>query len=170
MLNNISILVLRQLFAKCFTNPFPAMRLPEDLTGTLEKAAAGEVKLNPPVPVRGRFRGKVSYDRSICIGCKMCLRVCPANAIDVDGEDGKKILIHDDRCCFCAQCNDICPVDALSMSTVFAFAGTEHGLVERDSGKALRKPFQKEWLDVEVEEFLPPVEPERVVDAEDSVS
>lgn len=170
MLNFMSLVVLRQLFMKPFTNLFPAKRIPDDLTGTLKAAADGKVALNPPVPVRGRFRGRLNYDRSICIGCGTCLKVCPANALERDPDDPKKIQVHNDRCCFCAQCNDACPVSALSMTTEFAFAsdsGRKKETVEKDGGKASRKPFREEWLDVQVPEFLPP---ERVKPGEEKVT
>ena len=37
----------------------------------------------PFVPYRmpDRFRGKLTFDASKCIGCKICMRDCPAEAI-----------------------------------------------------------------------------------------
>lgn len=164
MLNSMSVQILRHLFSKCFTNPYLVSRMPDDLTGAVEAAGRGEIELNPPVETWGRFRGKVSYDRNKCIGCGMCIKVCPANAIERSPEDAKKIIIHNDRCCFCAQCNDICPVDALSMSTDFAISSYDsRANVTSDSGKAERLPFQKEWTprdgepSVEVQEEAKPV-------------
>ncbi|HUS04204.1 MAG TPA: 4Fe-4S binding protein, partial [Dehalococcoidia bacterium] len=74
--------------------------------------------LNPPIAVPPRFRGKISYDRDKCIGCQLCIKVCPTKAIEFIPEE-KKVKIFVSRCCFCAQCNDICPTDALSMTDEF---------------------------------------------------
>lgn len=167
MLNTMSVTVIRQLFMRSLCRNFPAKRMPDSMTDTLAAAAAGKITLNPPVPRYGRYRGRLNYDRAKCIGCAMCTKVCPANAIELDpdtvGQKPRKVLLHGDRCCFCAQCNDACPVSALSMSTEFAIAsvGDRKALTaKKDTGKATRLPFQKEWLAPkpgEIEEFLPPV-------------
>jgi formate hydrogenlyase subunit 6/NADH:ubiquinone oxidoreductase subunit I len=56
--------------------------------------------------------------RDECIGCKLCIKVCPAEAIEFI-PDKKKIKIHVDHCIFCSQCNDICPKNCLNMSEEF---------------------------------------------------
>ena len=169
MFNAMSLTVLRQLLQKCLCRNFPVKRMPDSVTDALAAAAEGKVKLNPPVPTYGRFRGRLNYDRSKCIGCSMCTKVCPANAIvmdpDTEGQKPRKVELHTDRCCFCAQCNDVCPVGALSMTTDFAISSTgdrKAGNTRKDTGNATRQPFQKEWTVPEagtVEEFLPPVQP-----------
>jgi formate hydrogenlyase subunit 6/NADH:ubiquinone oxidoreductase subunit I len=83
-----------------------------------------EAQLNPPVPVGKRFRGRLSYDKKKCIGCRLCTKVCPANATEYLPSE-KKIVIHNDRCCFCAQCTEICPVKCLSMSKEYMISSYE---------------------------------------------
>ena len=90
----------------------------------MEKVEKGEVKIHPPVEIPKNFRGKIVYDRDECIGCKLCIKVCPAEAIEFI-PDKKKIKIHIDHCIFCSQCNDICPVNCLSMSEEFLLANTD---------------------------------------------
>ena len=139
MFNLMSLQMIRQLADKIFTNPFPVLRMPEDLGEALEAADKGEIELNKPTSQNlkeQRFRGRISYDKSKCIGCKMCIKVCPANAISYIQEE-KKIMVHTDRCCFCAQCTEICPVKCLAMSNEFAFASYERSddeVVVKDSG------------------------------------
>jgi formate hydrogenlyase subunit 6/NADH:ubiquinone oxidoreductase subunit I len=110
--------LLKQLFAPAATNKFPAKYAPESATAFLGKVTKDSSILIPPVAVPDRFRGKIAYDRDTCIGCKLCIRVCPTKAIEFIPED-KKVKIFISRCCFCAQCNEICPTNSLSMTDEF---------------------------------------------------
>jgi formate hydrogenlyase subunit 6/NADH:ubiquinone oxidoreductase subunit I len=115
--------VFTQMFKKPFTNKFPAKYAPGNTTKFLEEVGAGNVEIIPPVSVPPGFRGKIQYDKEKCIGCKLCLKVCPSEAIEFKEAD-KKIKIYLARCTFCSQCNDICPVKCLSMSNEFLLADT----------------------------------------------
>ncbi len=110
--------IFKHLVDGPFTNLFPLPHLPESLTETMQKVEKGEAQIIPPVDVPEGFRGVIQYDKSKCIGCRMCIRVCPANAIGWIAEE-KKVYIRLDRCTFCSQCNDACPVKCLSMSKEF---------------------------------------------------
>jgi electron transfer flavoprotein alpha subunit len=46
-----------------------------------------------------------------CIGCKICLKSCPYDAIDFDA-DTKKAAIND-KCTVCGACIPVCPEDAI---------------------------------------------------------
>jgi len=116
--------LLKQLFKKPSTNVFPVTYCPDSVIELLEKVEKGEVKINPPVDIPKNFRGKIVYDRDKCIGCKLCLKVCPSNAIEFIPET-KKIKIHVDHCICCSQCNDICPKNCLSMSKDFLVAAAD---------------------------------------------
>jgi len=113
-----------QMFKKPWTNKFPAKYAPKNTTKFLADVEAGKAKINPPVPTPENFRGKITYDKEKCIGCKLCIRVCPCGAIEFK-EKEKKIKIYLARCCFCSQCNDVCPVNCLSMSDEFLLADTD---------------------------------------------
>ncbi len=112
-----------QLVTKPATNRFPAKYMPKSVLGFLGKVKAGKAKIVPPVPVPPRFRGKIAYNREKCIGCQLCIRVCPAKVIEFLPE-AKKIRMHVARCTFCAQCVDACPVDALAESGEFLLSDT----------------------------------------------
>jgi len=77
-----------------------------------------------------RLRGKLLWDESKCDGCKLCVRDCPARAIEVEVVDraAKKYAYHYrvDRCIYCAQCVVSCKEGALSMSS------TEYHLASTD--------------------------------------
>jgi formate hydrogenlyase subunit 6/NADH:ubiquinone oxidoreductase subunit I len=120
--------LLKQLFRRPATNPFPSRYLPPSVTGFLAKVSWGEAAINPPVPVPPRYRGKIVYDRESCIGCQLCLKVCPAHAIEFLPET-KRVRIYITQCIFCSQCNDICPKDSLHMSPEFLLA-TENRYAE----------------------------------------
>jgi formate hydrogenlyase subunit 6/NADH:ubiquinone oxidoreductase subunit I len=83
--------------------------------------------LNYPADKSGMpkgFRGKITFDSSKCIGCKMCVRDCPANAIAVNKVDEKRYEAVFDlrRCIYCGQCVDSCLKKALAASAEFELA------------------------------------------------
>jgi len=110
--------LLKSLFRKPVTNPFPAAHLPDSVGGFLADAAAGKARLNPPVPMPPGGRARVAYDAGKCIGCRMCVNVCPAHAIDYLA-DRKKIRLFRANCIACGQCADVCPKKCLAMDGVF---------------------------------------------------
>jgi formate hydrogenlyase subunit 6/NADH:ubiquinone oxidoreductase subunit I len=112
------------MFKKPVTNKFPAKYTPSSTTKFMENVSNGTAKMNPPIVTPDNFRGKICYDKEKCIGCKLCLKVCPSEAIEFK-EPEKKIKIFLARCTFCSQCNDICPVSCLRMSNEFLLADTD---------------------------------------------
>ncbi len=109
--------IIKQLFGqvarKPFTNPFPVKYTPNKVKDVK--------KINPPVELPKDFRGKIKYDRAKCIGCKLCVTVCPANAMEFLPKD-KKIKHYVLRCTMCGLCVEVCPVKALSESKEFLLA------------------------------------------------
>lgn len=67
------------------------------------------------------FRGKLKFDPKKCVGCKMCMRDCPAGAITISKTADNKFMAEIDlaRCIFCAQCVDSCMRKALEMTKEF---------------------------------------------------
>ena len=114
MITRVFSQLLKHLFSRAVTSPFPAKYMPLSLT----EALSAQAPINPPVPTGARFRGRLDLNKEKCVGCKLCIKVCPANAITFLPES-KKVAIHHDRCCFCAQCTEICPPKCLAMSDVY---------------------------------------------------
>lgn len=96
-------LILSMLFKKPVTVSYPA--------GKVEKPE--------------NFRGKLQYDSEKCIGCRLCVRNCPAGAIEIEkvAEKQFKAFVYLDRCVYCGQCVDTCPKDALKNTRDFELAG-----------------------------------------------
>lgn len=71
-------------------------------------------------PAPERMRGRLEWDASKCTGCLLCVKDCPADAIDVKIIDraAKRFTFkyRTDRCIYCAQCVESCRPGALSMS------------------------------------------------------
>lgn len=56
----------------------------------------------------------LAYDESKCIGCSLCVNVCPHQVFAMDGR--KAVIIDRDRCMECGACAGNCPVGALSVN------------------------------------------------------
>ena len=113
--------LLQQLFKKPATNLFPAKYLPDSITDYFQQVAEGKATINPPIPVAEDHKGKISYDATNCIGCSLCAKVCPAQAIDVHKKK-KTITIYVAQCISCGQCIDICPKDCIALTKDFLTA------------------------------------------------
>ena len=149
--------LLKQFFKDPVTNRFPVTHAPSSIHGTLKAVEAGKAKINPPVEIPPGFRGKILYDRDACIGCQMCLKVCPSETIEYIKED-RKVKFYMSRCTFCALCTEICPKKCIRMSDTFIMANTDkygEDMIVTDSG-----PFvEQEKKEKEKEEARKPSPP-----------
>ncbi|MBK8025282.1 MAG: 4Fe-4S binding protein [Chloroflexi bacterium] len=72
-----------------------------------------------PVPIR--LRGRLQWDPEKCTGCCLCVKDCPADAIEMITIDkaNKRFVMryHADRCVYCSQCTQNCRFKCLSMSS-----------------------------------------------------
>ncbi len=91
-----------------------------DITRSLFKRPVTELYPFERRPAPDRLRGLLVFDATKCTGCKICVRDCPAKAIDIVVVDKatKRFVMkfHTDRCTYCAQCVVSCNFHALSMS------------------------------------------------------
>jgi len=54
----------------------------------------------------------VQIDQEQCNGCKLCVDICPLEAISIENDKAK---VDKDTCTECGQCVDECPNKAISI-------------------------------------------------------
>lgn len=67
------------------------------------------------------FRGRIVLEIDKCIGCALCVRMCPNMAIEmvpVEGKDHDYPEIDFGKTSFCGLCVDFCPTHALEMNEI----------------------------------------------------
>jgi NADH-quinone oxidoreductase subunit I len=99
-----------------------------------------------------RFRGQIALvrdpekpDEDLCVGCCLCMRVCPSEALDIvtsRGENEKKIVedyfLDISRCIFCGLCVEICPVNALVYTDNYELAQYDRQLLRINKESLLK--------------------------------
>jgi len=100
--------------------------VPTVLRNLARKPATNLFPKTEPVPVPEDFRGQLRYNVDKCVGCRMCVTVCPAGVF-VYLPDIRKVALWTARCVYCKQCVDVCPTGALEMSDEFLLASYDNG-------------------------------------------
>ena len=127
----------------------PARMLPEVITHLFKKQATSRYPFEK-ARVTARFRGRIAFDSGKCIGCQLCVRVCPSKAIEIPLSDeqfasapvpegqtpvpAKKkfdCIMKLGSCVYCWQCAETCPKQALITTQDFELA-------QRDPAKLVR--------------------------------
>lgn len=72
------------------------------------------------VAAPARLRGKLRWTPDGCTGCALCVKDCPADALELIRLDDKArrfVMRYEvDACTFCGQCVENCRFDCLSMT------------------------------------------------------
>lgn len=58
-----------------------------------------------------RYTHKLKIDKDICIGCQLCIKLCPMNNLELENNKAKA----NDRCTMCYRCVNKCPVKAMTL-------------------------------------------------------
>ena len=85
---------------------------------------------NEKVDIPQNFRGKISFNSELCVGCGMCMRVCSPQSITKEVktiEGGQEITMNFDlgSCTFCGMCADFCGKKAIELTE-------EYSMVSKD--------------------------------------
>jgi formate hydrogenlyase subunit 6/NADH:ubiquinone oxidoreductase subunit I len=101
----------------------PGKMIAEVLAHVLKKPATENYPFTK-TPKPDKFRGKLMFHAEKCIGCKICMKDCPSNAITINkvGDKQFEAILDLDKCIYCAQCVDSCPKKALETSKEFELA------------------------------------------------
>jgi len=80
-------------------------------------------------PITERFRGKLKFYPEKCIGCMLCMKDCPSDAIRIIKKGEKQFEAEVDlgKCIYCGQCVDSCVKKALKITNEFELAQLESG-------------------------------------------
>jgi len=89
-----------------------------------------------PLELPSAYRGHVLVDMDSCQGCGLCVRDCPAAALEIErlGGEGLRMVHYFDRCVGCGQCELGCRYGAIRLQPVFK------------TGTASRSALQIEWI------------------------
>lgn len=104
----------------------PGVMTKEVLSNVLRKPATIRYPFEKIVKPKD-FRGKLKFYAEKCIGCKLCMKDCPSNAITIVEVGPKKYeaIVDLDKCIFCGQCVDSCAKKALESTTEYELASLD---------------------------------------------
>ncbi len=109
------------------------------------------------VPDNYRGRPGLVFDK--CLGCGICVRMCPTTCIELvevaddDGNMVKRPQVNVGRCMMCGYCAEYCPVDAMTTTTDYELAEfTRQDLIY--DPRRLAFEGTNEMMEVHMEEHL----------------
>ncbi len=98
-----------------------------------------------PLELPPYFRGRVVIDIDLCRGCGLCVRDCPAFALELEresdtlgpskGRDQFRLIHYHDRCAYCGQCQDVCRYEAIWLTSEYVPAAADRDALREEFGK-----------------------------------
>lgn len=99
-------------------------------------------------------------DEDWCIGCTLCFKACPTDAIV--GANKTMHVVLDEHCTGCELCIPVCPVDCISLENV---SGSAHGWAAWSAAQAHtarhRYTHRAQRLGLQIGQALPPLQQRR---------
>jgi formate hydrogenlyase subunit 6/NADH:ubiquinone oxidoreductase subunit I len=91
-----------------------------------------------------KFRGRLIFHADKCVGCGMCVKDCPSNAITITKVGDKMFHAEIDlgKCIYCAQCVDSCFKKALEITSKFELASLDRETLKIDIDAVKYYPTQ----------------------------
>lgn len=90
--------------------------------------------VDPIKPPPATSRGKINVHTDLCQGCKQCIDICPAQAIqyvEIDKESFATLTLDYTKCILCGLCVEHCPSGALYQENICKLATrTKENLIE----------------------------------------
>ncbi|QIR77059.1 4Fe-4S binding protein [Sulfurospirillum diekertiae] len=71
------------------------------------------------------YKGKITFNKELCVLCQTCVFVCPAGAINISCVEPHKsydFIIWHNTCTVCGNCTYFCPTGAIALSNTLAEA------------------------------------------------
>jgi len=105
-----------------------------------------------PLELPPYFRGKVTIEPALCTGCGVCVRDCPAFALELEresdalgpsqGREKFRLIHYHDRCAYCGQCQDVCRQGAIRLTSEYVPAAADREALrgEFDEGTGASLP------------------------------
>ena len=80
-----------------------------------------------PAHLSESYRGKVEINAENCTGCGLCVRECPALALELirHSRTNYQLIHHPARCTSCGQCEQVCRHNAIHLVNQFVSATTD---------------------------------------------
>ncbi|MDD5567597.1 MAG: 4Fe-4S binding protein [Candidatus Omnitrophica bacterium] len=57
----------------------------------------------------------VNIDEGVCVGCGVCVELCPRKILYIDGKSGKCKVTDESKCDRLRGCEKACPVSAIKI-------------------------------------------------------
>jgi formate hydrogenlyase subunit 6/NADH:ubiquinone oxidoreductase subunit I len=104
----------------------------QDIVESFFKKSATQLYPVERIAPPERYRGVLSYSPSACSGCRLCVKDCPSDAIELIILDraAKQYVVkyHMDRCIYCGQCMVSCKFNCIELSNQY----WEHAALNKD--------------------------------------